>query len=80
MAHSFRATTTAYGVGVAARLMQLSEAYIFPNATQGMAVGSTVEVFVDMTTGYLMGACGATGPQANFIIWLEATGQYNNCF
>jgi hypothetical protein len=45
-----------------------------------MASGSQVIIWVDSSTGFLMGFVGATDPACNFFVWLEASGQFNNAF
>lgn len=45
-----------------------------------LAASSSVELYVDMTTGKLMVKVSATDPSAEIVFWLEATGQHNNAF
>lgn len=45
-----------------------------------LAASSSVEIYVDMSTGKLMGKVSSTDPSAVLLIWLEATGQHNNAF
>lgn len=41
---------------------------------------ASVEVYVDMSTGFLMAKVSATDPACDLIIWIEATGSHNNAF
>jgi len=45
-----------------------------------VAAGANVYIYVDHTTGYLMGNVAATDPACNFVIWIEASGQFNDAF
>lgn len=71
MAQSFHATASV----TKAVLMHLT-----PSGTTEMATGSDLLIYVDVNSGKLMCDVGATDPQCQFIFWLEATGQHNNCF
>jgi hypothetical protein len=49
-----------------------------PDSVLAMAVGSQIDLKVNMTTGALEAIVGATDPQCLLTIWVEATAQFSN--
>ena len=58
-----------------------SAIFIFtPTQFPAMGAGSFVGVYVNQSTGAIMAEVSATDPAFNFVLWIEASGQFNNAF
>jgi hypothetical protein len=71
VANSFDTTTYA---GTSSLLYSFSST----NWSGVVASGAQVIIWVDSSTGFLMGFVSATDPACNVFVWLEASGQFNN--